>query len=362
MPSPWTIFPSGGSDDRSMISILHFHQLADFHLVSTHRSHRPSGAPRNADDGINPLLQRNDRTLGGLNTGRVGRLALSEAAASISDYWVHGMESGPGPRGLLSTENPVSFVNNLLAAIGQGGSGFATMGGPHGALHFHVTGGPRGILPRELQTALGLRQPAQEPMRSTREEPMQPIIFLPAPTYQRWQEEARILFGTAWTEKAQRIVNSLLHTLVPPAVEREKKRQEDAAKEALEAKARLEAEQVANEKAAKEVLEKQEHEAAEALLNAAVQGEDADEADTRDEEAMEGIETSHTEESSPPSTQNAEDPALVEEANASASDQPERIRTTIRGSEVDITGMGIDLEYLDAEISSCRGWGGANGH
>lgn len=293
-----------------------------------------------------------------MNTGRVGRLALSEAAANISDYWVHGMESGSGPgpgpgpgtRGLLSAESPVSFVNNLLAAIGQGGSGFATMGGPHGALHFHVTGGPRGVLPRELQTALGLRQPAQESTRSIREEPIQPIIFLPAPTFQRWQEEARILFGTTCTEKAQRVVNSLLRTLVPPAVEKEKQRQEAAAREALEEKARLEAEQAANEKAAKEALEKEqaEREAAEVSADAAAHVEDADEEDTRDEEAMEGIETSHTEESSPASTQNAEDLAPGEEPAASSSDQAERIRTTIRGSEVDITGMGIDLEYLDA--------------
>lgn len=261
------------------------------------------------------------------------------------------MESGTGPRGLLSSESPVSFVNNLLAAIGQGGSGFATMGGPHGALHFHVSGGPRGILPRELQTVLGLRQPTQESTRSTREEPMQPIIFLPAPTFQRWQEEARILFGTTCTEKAHRIVNSLLLTLVPPAIEREKKRQEDAAREALEEKARLVAEQAANDKAAKEALEKKEQaarEAAEASLGAAAQVEDGDEEDARDEEAMEGVETSHTDESSPASTQNADDLASGEEPTASSSDQAERIRTTIRGSEVDITGMGIDLEYLDA--------------
>lgn len=324
--------------------------LLIFVLVPTHRSHRPSGAPRNADDGINPLLQRNDRALGTLNNGRISRLALSEAAANISDYWVHGMESGPGPRGLLSTESPVSFVNNLLAAIGQGGSGFATMGGPHGALHFHVSGGPRGILPRELQTALGLRQPTQESTRSTREEPMQPIIFLPAPTFQRWQEEARILFGTTCIEKAHRIVNSLLRILVPPAVEK-KKRQEDAAREAMEEKARLEAEQAANEKAAKEAREKKEQaerEAAEATTSAAAQVGHADEEDARDEEAMEGIETSHTDESSPASTENAEDLASGEEPAASSSDQAERIRTTIRGSEVDITGMGIDLEYLDA--------------
>ncbi len=351
MPSPWTIFPSSGSGDRSILIPIHVRQAADFLLVPAYRSHRPSGAPRSADDGVNPLLQRNDRSLGSLNPGRAGRLALSEAAANMSDYWVHGMESVPGHRGLLSTESPVSFVNNLLAAIGQGGSGFATMGGPHGALHFHVTGGPRGILPRELQTALGLRQPAQESTRSTREESMQPILFLPAPTSQRWQEEARILFSTTYTEKAQRIMNSLLQKLVPPAIEKEKKKQEDAAREALEEKARLEAEQAATEMAAKEALEEKERaerEAAEALSDAAAQAEVAGEEDTRDEEAMEGVETSHTEESSPSSTQNGEDLASGEEPTASSSDQAERIRTTIRGSEIDITGMGIDLEYLDA--------------
>lgn len=257
------------------------------------------------------------------------------------------MESGPGPRGLLSSESPVSFVNNLLAAIGQGGSGFATMGGPHGALHFHVSGGPRGILPRELQTALGLRQPTQESARSTREEPMHPIVFLPAPTFQRWQEEARILFGTTCTEKAHRILNSLLRVLVPPALAREKKRQEDALREAMEEKLR----QAQQEKAAKEAREKKEQaerEAAEAALGTAAQVEDADEEDARDEEAMEGIETSRTDESSPASTENAEDLVSGAEPAASSSDQAERIRTTIRGSEVDITGMGIDLEYLDA--------------
>ena len=220
---------------------------------------------------------------------------------------------------------------------------------PPWVVPFHVSGGPRGILPRELQTALGLRQPAQESSRSPREEPIQPVQFFPAPTVQRWQEEARILFGTACTDKAQRIGNTLLHTLVPPAIEKEKKRQEDAAREALEEKARLEAEQAANEKAAKEALEKEqaERDAAEATSDAAAQAANADE-ETRGEEAMEGIESSHTEESSPASTQNVEDVASGEEPTASSSDQAERIRTTIRGSEVDITGMGIDLEYLDA--------------
>lgn len=290
-------------------------------------------------------------------------MGLSEAAASMSDYWVHGMESGPPHRGHLSAESPVSFVNNIIAALGQGGSGFATMGGPHGALHFHVGTGGRGLIPRELQAVLGLRQPLPEPTRTNREEPMQPVTFLPAPTFQRWQEEARILFGSAHQEKAQLIVNSLLRILVPPAMEREKKRQEAALKEAMEEKARLEAERVAKEQAEKDALEKKEKDeqaereaaaaaaAAEteaAAAAASTEAEDMEQEDTGDVDAMEGVETTHSEETSPPSVEIGEELASTEEPAALSSEPAERVRTTIRGRELDITGMGVDLEYLDA--------------
>lgn len=262
------------------------------------------------------------------------------------------METGPAPRGLISSDSPVSFVNNILAAIGQSGSGFATMGGPHGALHFHVPGGARGLIPRELQAVFGLRQPIHEPTRANRDEP---ITFLPAPTYQRWQEEARILYGNSHMEKAQRIVNSLLRILVPPAMEKEKKRQEEAERKAMEHKARQEeAEREAKEKAEKEAQEKQEQAEREAAAEAeaasvlAQEGGDGEQSEIRNEEAMEGVETTNTEGSSPDLPHDAEGPTSVEEPAASSSEPVERVRTTIRGRELDITGMGVDLEYLDA--------------
>lgn len=323
--------------------------------MPAYRSHRPSGAPRTTDDGTNPLLQRGDRATGNLGSLRASRIGLSEAAASMSDYWVHGMESGPPHRSLLSAESPVSFVNNILAAIGQGGSGFATMEGPHGgSFHFHVGTGTRGIIPRELQAILGLRQPLQEPNRASRDESMQPVTFLPASTPQRWQEEARILFGTVHTEKAHRIVNNLLRILVPPALEREKKRQEEALKEAMEEKAKLEAERVAQEKAEKEALEKKEQDEREAAAQAAAAasaaaplGEDAEREETRDAEAMEGVETSHSEQP-PSSIPNVAGSSSVEEPAGSSSAPVEPLRTIIRGHELDITGMGVDLGFLEA--------------
>lgn len=353
IPSPWSIYPNSGPGDRGMIEEAAYLSSTYLALVPTYRSHRPSGAPRTTDDGINPLLQRSDRAAGNLGSLRAGRIGLSEAAATMSDYWVQGMESGPPHRSLLSADSPVSFVNNILAAIGQGGSGFATMGGPHGgALHFHV--GARGLIPRELQAVLGLRQPLQEPNRASRDEPMQPVTFLPAFTSQRWQEEAKILFGSLHLEKAQRVVNNLLRILVPPAMEREKKRQEEAAKEAMEEKARLEAERAAKEKAEKEALEKKEQvereaaaEAAAAAEATAPEGEDTERDETKDVEVMEGVETTHLDQSSS-SAPNAVGSSSVEEPASSSSAPVEPLRTIIRGRELDITGMGVDLGFLEA--------------
>lgn len=274
----------------------------------------------------------------------------------MSDYWVHGMESGPTHRSLITSESPVSFVNTILSAIGQTGSGFATMGGPHGQLHFHVGAGARGIIPRELQAVLGLRAPIQEPNRVSRDDSMQPVAFLPASTFQRWQEEARILFGSSHVSKAERIINSLLRVLVPPAIAREQKRQqEEALKTAIKEKEKALAEQAAKENAEKEALEKKEQAerdaaaAAEAAAQAEAGAPRSTDDETKDTDAMEGVEPTNAEETAPPSEQNAEGrtSASAEEL-AGPSEPTERVRTTIRGRELDITGMGVDLEYLDA--------------
>lgn len=337
--SPWTIFPGGPSDRISPM----------------YRPHRPSGAPRAADDGVNPLLQRSDR-LGGPRGPRGARLgngptALSEAVASMSDYWVHGME--PGPRGISSADNPVSFVNNIIAAIGQGGSGFATMGGPHGAMHIHVPGGGRGLIPRELQAVLGLRHAPQDAVRITRDENMQPTTFVPASTPHRWQEEARLLFGNAHSEKALRVIHTLLRILVPPAIERKKREEEEAKRVREDRERRMEQERVVREKVEQEAKEKVEQEEREAAAAAAVAApspeEDRVEQDeTTDEGAMEGVEPTHTEGSQPASAEVVPGPSSTEEPSATTSAPTERVRTTIRGRELDITGMGVDLEYLDA--------------
>ena len=331
IPSPWTILPHGM--DRGVI-------------MPTYRSHRANGAPRGADDGTNPLLQRHGTSGNSPGSNRNERASIIDAATNGMTDWVRGMEPGAHRGG------PVSFVNNIISAIGHGGPGFGTIGGPHGALHFQIAGnGGHMPLPREIQAVLGLRRPPQEASRSSRDDPMYSATFLPTTTVTRWQEEARLLFGNAYSEKTLRAVNSLLRVLVPPAIEEEKARKARDLQQAKEQRERVEEEQrVAKEKAEKEAHEKKEQEEREAAERAAAEtsaaiAQTSDESiitnpqEASDQHAMEGVESAQ-----------ATDTTITEERapEAGPSEESERVRATFRGREVDITGLGIDLEYLDA--------------
>ncbi|KAL8908110.1 MAG: hypothetical protein Q9207_001002 [Kuettlingeria erythrocarpa] len=357
--SPWSIFPAGHPSDRGGL---------------IHRSHRPTGGPRPADDGTNPLLRRQGQNTAGPAIGRGGHPELFEGGQGMGDFWVHGMDPGPFPRSPLTRDSPVSFVNNLIAAIGQGGPalGAAAMGRP---LHFTIGGGPggrTGNIPRELQAILGLRPPPAEATRTPRHDSDQTTAFSPQATYLRWQEEARLLFGTAHAEKAQRVVNSLFQMLVPPAMAK-KKRGEEEAKLLLEAreKALQEERRILEEKkkalqAAKEKQERDEQEQREAAVAAEAGRQTAGSNDEGegpqgegDGDAMEGVEGTQVEETDSDDDgddddeEDGEAPTSVEEpaeagAAGSSSTPADRVRTTIRGRELDITGMGVDLEYLEA--------------
>ena len=348
--SPWTIFPAGHPGDRAPI----------------YRSHRPSGTNRAPDDGTNPLLQRDGRSSGPSNSDRSVHSRLSDAAASMSDFWVHGMEPGPQLRGgPISAESPVSFVNNIIAAISQHGSGgFATVGGQPSAVHLHIGGpaGGRGLIPRELQALLGLRGPPQELARPQRNASAQATTFLPLATSVRWQEEARLLFGNAHAEKAQRVIHSLLRILIPPAMEQKKRRDEEerlemeARAKAAEEERRVKEEREKAEKEAQDKKEQEEREAAAAVdaeRLALAAADDEKELDNQGAEenggAMEGVETTHAQQPASAAQENADISTSAEASTEVGPSVPsQRVRTTFRGHDLDITGMGVDLEYLEA--------------
>jgi E3 ubiquitin-protein ligase HUWE1 len=342
----------GGWEDPQPPTVRHAHRLSpwmfpagpgDRILVPAYRSHRPGAGPRVTDDGINPLLQR-----GGRSAGRDG----PQRNEGSSD-WVHAIEAR-GPRVFSQADSPVSFISNLLNAMSSGAGPQLHQHG--GALHLSFSNSMG--LPPSFDSGMRremARMRESYTSRSAREDPHSAVTFLKAYTNQRWQEEARILYGPAAIEKSQRVINSILKVMVPPAMEAAKKRQEEREaevarklKEEQEKKEQKEQkEREAREAKEKEDREREEREAAEAASRAQEQAfEGEGEAEGEPESApeaqvMEGVETDQ------PAAESAAPAELAAEATPAAPPAP-RIMTTLRGREYDITDLGIDTEYLDA--------------
>ena len=263
----------------------------------------------------------------------------------------------------------VSFINNIMSAITRGVLDNQTgtfrvrvdrPGGPPGG------GGPGPFLTfddgfhalMDRHHRHHHNQHTHDPTRPVREDSSLVPLFYPSPTPKRWQEEANLLFGATIPEKTQRVLNSLLALLVPPALEEEKVRKvqeaaaEEARKKQQEEERVREAERLAKEKEEREAQEQKEREEREtAEREAAAQSanqQTGTEPSAAEGEPMEGVETTaEAEPSAEPETQEHAE-AGPSTAEAGPSTTQERVRATIRGREVDITGMGIDLEYLNA--------------
>ncbi|PWY87297.1 ubiquitin-protein ligase [Aspergillus sclerotioniger CBS 115572] len=300
--------------------------------IQPYRLHRTQIQARGNDDGTNPLLVRTDR--GGPEAGGQPRGPGNEAFTD----WVHGMEPVSTGR-LLPMDSPVSFMNAIMQAIGgQGAPGFGVITRPDG-IHVHVD--RRAILPNRIQDIFGLGRPQAPPTR-TRDDPSQAVSFALATTRSRWQEEARILFSSSYVEKTQRVVNSLLKILVPPAIEEEKRRE----KQMEEERKRREEERAERERQERIAREEEERE----------RKRKEDEENARRQQEMEreeagrqasGIETEPMDDVQ--RTDTAEEAAVPAiETDTGPSEPVPRVHTTIRGRQLDITGMEIDPEYLEA--------------
>ncbi|KAM0286056.1 hypothetical protein ACHAQH_001064 [Verticillium albo-atrum] len=294
------------------------------------RGPRANAAPSNADDGVNPLLRRSnqDAEPSPRPPGVPGLVGLRFPPDAFG--------IGAGRHGNLM-DSPMAILNDIVASL-------PVMRHGQQPVHLSITQNGRGEL-REYHVAP--RESRGEARREgTYYEPQQAVAFTPDSTFERYQEEARMVFGgSLYIEKAQRLLNLILSKLIPPAFEHEKKlKAEEEERRRIrdeERKKREEEERRARE--AKEAEEKAEREKKEADERAereriAAEAPPPTTSETTtgaahgtDSQAMEGVESQGTAESAP----------------ASAADIP-RVVTTIRGEEVDITELGIDPEYLAA--------------
>ncbi|KAI9741181.1 MAG: hypothetical protein M1834_002894 [Cirrosporium novae-zelandiae] len=309
-----------------------------------YRSHRSS--TRHSDDGANPLLHRRDRTTG-RPSGGISSLLREEGSRRLG-YMLDPAEGFIVP----PIDAPATIVSTLMSAVSRGTFPIRQQGG---SFQVHLNVGPGGTLPRQIQAILGLQPPPQAEAPRYRDDPTHAVTFTPDNTTSRWQEEARIMFNPNYAEKCQRVINSILRLMVPPAMEEERIRKEKEAEEKKrreeEIAKKAEEERIAREKREQEERERKEREEREAVEKAAAQAEEeaararevgaasADAGTSGGPEAMEGVE---------PSTPQEVDASEGGDHIGPSEQEPARIHTIIRGRELDITGLEIDPEYLEA--------------
>ncbi|EXJ63936.1 E3 ubiquitin-protein ligase HUWE1 [Cladophialophora yegresii CBS 114405] len=181
---------------------------------------------------------------------------------------------------------------------------------------------------------------------TSREDSQRASNFVPAFTMTRWQEEARLLFGNGYVEKLQRVQVWVMSVLVPPAQQEEKERRrkrEEEARAELEEAERLRVE-AARRKKEQEEQEEQERLRAEAEAAAAAEARGQEEAHQQDGDG----DTDPMEDVQGTGAAAAPDAGLSAASDSAAAEARPRVFTTIRGRQLDITGLDIDVEYLEA--------------
>lgn len=312
----------------------------DMHHIP--RSGRPSQHGRaGGDDGTNPLLRRPQP-----EPSRQQRIE----SLGHNTFFPQGLENFPGLAGFPplgttfqtvvrngdGTEPHGSVLDAIVQAIHRNDHGAG------GRMQFSMTaplGEIREIL-RPSMSGVGHRH-------HSREDYPRASSFVPATTMTRWQEEARILFGNTYVDKIQRVQILITSLLVPPAQLEEKeklrKREEKLRLEReTQEKLRVEAERKKKEAEEQEAAAKAEEEraTAEAEAERVARGEDDGTAahDDADTEPMEDVQ----------GTDGDISIDAHEDATGSSVDTRPRVFTTIRGRQLDITGLRIDHDYLEA--------------
>jgi len=246
-------------------------------------------------------------------------------------------------------------------------------GGVGGMFHIQV---PVGAMFSQGRRIVGSARPERVPRNNSHR---QGLEFDPLLTLQRWAEEMKILHGDFVVERVVKLTNHLLLSMLPAALEAQKKRAEEDAKQEAE-KARK-AEEELKRKADEDERKKEDESDGEEKANDAatiaqnsmlppavvIDDQGASSSSTANiqrlqDTVMEAIpsqpdrdsEMSDASEIEPPVPPQAPQDgppltqALAQSSSTATPDRPERITVMIHGSAVDITDTGIDPTFLEA--------------
>lgn len=281
------------------------------------RMHRPGGQHHHVEDGSNPLLRRNDtESDGSSRPGNPNSFGLRLPETIFTGSGRHMID---GPMGFLGE------LMEFLPMMGRNNNGQP--------FQVQITGPGRGDFGH-------IRHGRHEHRREFSQEPHQAVAFSTDSTIRRYNDEARMIFGSNHVGEASKLSNAISAALTPAAIEHHKKvmavdeenrKRTDEMRKKIEEEEKEKQEKEAEERAQKEREEAEERER-QAALDAAAAAEAGLAPEGEQSTAMEGVESANSGESA---------------GQAEASSVP-RVTTTIRGEEVDITELGIDPDYLAA--------------
>lgn len=322
-------------------------------LLSNSTASQPSGGNA-ARSAVNDAFSRRGHGNGLSNWQDFEDIIGGSAVRMLEDLLTHApatSQAGPlrvdvqaGPRGTLRT-----FEFDRL---------------PHLSGHSHPT--------PNTGTTTGLNDLSQESLAILHD-------FQPMSSGERWNQEARMMYGPNLSEKALKLVNEILNILSPIAIEddkkaraeEEKKRQEQRRKDE-EDRRKAEEERWRVEKEKRKAAQEAAQEAATNAANAAAAAQEAaanaanaappqqdsaaptDNAAAATGEASTAVTTETTSTATTDTTEagNESQPTTAEataESNTpSVNAEGERTTVIIHGLPVDISGTGIDVEFLEA--------------
>ncbi|KAI8991027.1 hypothetical protein BDF20DRAFT_908845 [Mycotypha africana] len=148
--------------------------------------------------------------------------------------------------------------------------------------------------------------------------------FQPMSSCERWGQEARMMYGSNFNDKALKLVNELLNILAPIALEDEQKARAEEEKKRQEQRRKDEEERQKAEQEKR--LAEKERKSAEAEAAANAVAESSSTAENANNTAENNTTTEGT----------------TDEADT------ERTTVTVHGETIDISGTGIDVEFLEA--------------
>ncbi|KAI9470603.1 MAG: hypothetical protein EXX96DRAFT_362871 [Benjaminiella poitrasii] len=317
---------------------------------------RPFRTPVQAQEDVitHPLLSNNNASPG-FSTGTSTRNAIEEAfsrrahGSGLSNWQdfedIIGGSAARMLEDLLTRSPPISQSGSLRIDV---------QSAPGGALRTFEFDRLPSLNATDTNRGSNVTRTGNEPDNQVQESLAILQDFQPMSSGERWNQEARMMYGTNISEKALKLVNELLNILIPIAIEDDKKAREEEEKRRQEQR-RQEEEKRRNVEEQTWRLEKEVRKAMDKIKDEIETVEtvetDATGAQTAEASGSSIVEPSTAEPLSTDDHMSTGEPQSQTENTdviAENDNDAERTIITIHGETVDISGMGIDVEFLEA--------------